>query len=189
MNSRKHTGKNKGASSEEQAICVSCGFCCDGTLFMNAGLNPGERGQLPEMIEQESFSDGDKEYFRLPCHYFCVKCTIYNLKRADVCSSYRCQLLRDLAEGRITLDDTVEIVREARRMRKIILKEYGMTAEKKEDIPFRRILIETGRKRKDPSPGNSAPDHEILIARCNIFESLLIKHFRSADAFEKMIIQ
>ncbi|MBE0674536.1 MAG: hypothetical protein IH591_07745, partial [Bacteroidales bacterium] len=86
------------APAEEQAICVVCGFCCDGTLFVNAGLNQGERGSgLPEKIEQASFSEGGRDYFRLPCNYFSGKCSIYDRNRADVCSSFRCQLLKDLA--------------------------------------------------------------------------------------------
>ena len=31
----------------EQEICVTCGFCCDGTLFKYAVLQSGERGNLP----------------------------------------------------------------------------------------------------------------------------------------------
>jgi hypothetical protein len=58
------------APLNEQVICTKCGFCCDGTLFLHAGLVPGERGSLPEKIEKNSFSYDGKDFFKLPCLYF-----------------------------------------------------------------------------------------------------------------------
>jgi hypothetical protein len=175
---------------EEQKICVDCGFCCDGTMFLHAHLNPGERGSLPAMIEKQSITDNGKDYFRLPCLYFKKKCTIYDRKRADVCFTYRCQLLKDFAEGKVTHDDAVAIVREAMEMRREIIKEYrGITGTRKK-INFRDLLGEMGKIQKSAGKDTRMSDgFEILLARCNIFEALLIKHFRSAEEFEKMVMR
>jgi hypothetical protein len=178
------------APLHEQKICITCGFCCDGTLFLHAHLNPGERGNLPEKIEQASFSEKDADYFRLPCRYFSAKCTIYDRKRADVCGSYRCQLLKDFAEGKISIDDALEVVRGAMVMRREIIEEYRRLTGKSGDINFREILIDLGRMRKSASETEPAiANYDLLLARCNIFEALLIKHFRSAEDFEKMIMK
>jgi hypothetical protein len=177
------------APLEEQRICVICGFCCDGTLFLNAGLNPGERGHLPEKIEEASFTDGRKEYFRLPCKYFNKKCTIYDLKRADVCSSYRCQVLKDFSAGKVNLQEALDTVSGALSMRTAIIGEYLNFAAGDTAITFRQLLIELGKTQKDPSEkGAVGADFEVLLARCNIFEALLIKHFRSAGDFDKMMV-
>jgi hypothetical protein len=175
---------------DEQGICVGCGFCCDGTLFLHAHLNPGERGSLPEKIEQQSYTKEGKDYFRLPCLYFNRKCTIYDLKRADVCLSYRCQLLKDFAEGRVTQDDAVATVREAMEMRGAIMKEYRRMTGAGGKINFRDLLAGMGKIQKSAGMENRLRrDFEMLLARCNIFEALLIKHFRSAEDFEKMIMK
>ena len=50
MNFQRNMHYGPEAPVEEQRICVGCGCCCDGTLFVNAGLNPGERGGLPGQI-------------------------------------------------------------------------------------------------------------------------------------------
>ena len=174
---------------KEQEICVKCGFCCDGTLFLHANLNPGERGHLPEKIEQNSFSEGQKEYFWLPCHYFSEKCTIYDRKRADVCSSYRCQLLRDFAEKKITLNDALEIVMEASDMRRELLLQYKKFSGNNSEIYFRQLLLELGKIQKTIAEKEPLRlEYEILQARCNIFEALMIKHIRSAGDFDKMKI-
>ena len=175
-------------NKEEQKICIKCGFCCDGTLFLHAGLVPGERGHLPEKIEQNSFSEGGKDFFKLPCLYFKGKCTIYDQKKANVCSSYRCQLLKDFADKKITFHDAQEIVREAMKMRTEIMEQYREISGESENINFIQLLRELGKVQKSVSDSNLlSAEYEMLIARCNIFETLLIKHIRSAGDFESMI--
>jgi hypothetical protein len=186
----KYNSDNK-APIDEQKICVTCGFCCDGTLFLHAHLDTGERGGgLPVKIEESGFTEEGKDYFRLPCHYFSGKCTIYDQHKANVCSSYRCQLLKDFTEGRITIDEALETVREAVRMRAVIMEEYRSVTGKSRKVVFRKLLIALGKILKtameERQPGDAI---EMLLARSNIFEALLIKHFRSAEVFEKMIMK
>lgn len=191
-NSSKNSGefvKISEAPEEEQSICLQCGFCCDGTLFLHAVLNPGGRGHLPEKIEQTSYSEAEKDYFRLPCRYFSTKCTIYDLAKPDVCGSYHCQVLKDFADRKIILPYALQVVREAMNMRTEIFEEYRRISGNKGDINFKQILIELGKKQKSVSERKAvSTDYEMLLARCNIFEALLIKHFRSAADFEKMMI-
>ena len=176
---------------EEQVICVSCGFCCDGTLFLHAHLDPGERsvGDLPEWIVEHSVCKDGKEYFPLPCSYFSTKCTIYDKQRAKVCSSFRCQLLKDFAEQKLTLDDALEVVKEASRIRAELSEQYRFVSGKSGNPVFRQMLIELADLQNSASGtlANSL-EYDIFVARCNIFEALLTKHLRSAEDFEKMIM-
>ena len=178
------------APEQEQLVCVRCGFCCDGTLFMHAHLNEGERGNIPEKIEKASFTEAGKDYFRLPCQYFSGKCTIYDRKRAYVCGSYRCQLLKDMEEGKISIDEAYKTVRQALLIRKSIVSDFRRVTGTRKKMFFRQMLIELGKLQKTifPDQSNSA-DLEILIARCNIYEALLIRHFRSVDEFGKMVMK
>jgi len=173
---------------EEQTVCITCGFCCDGTLFLHAVLNPGERESLPAKIEQNIYTENEKDYFRLPCLYFSGKCTIYDRKRADVCSSYRCQLLKDFAEEKITLQNALETVREAIKTRTELTEQYQRISGKNTQINFRNLLLELGKMLESAMNEKMfSPDYDMLVTRCNIFEALLIKHFRSASDFEKMM--
>ena len=173
---------------EEQTVCITCGFCCDGTLFLHAVLNPGEKENLPAKIEQNSYTENEKDYFRLPCLYFSEKCTIYDRKRADVCSSYRCQLLKDFAEEKITLQNALETVREAIKTRTELTEQYQRISGKNTQINFRNLLLELGKMLESAMNEKMfSPDYDMLVTRCNIFEALLIKHFRSASDFEKMM--
>ena len=104
----------------EQAICVTCGFCCDGTLFDHAVLQPGEKGNLPEYMERSYFKNEKGEYFRLPCEYFNENCSIYDQKKAHICSAFRCQLLKDFSKKKITQSNAKKVVRNAKDQRKIL---------------------------------------------------------------------
>lgn len=175
--------------AEEQQICVKCGLCCDATLFQHAHLNPGERGHLPEKIEQNSISDDGKDYFLLPCLYFSGKCTIYDQPRADVCFSFRCRLLNDFADGNISRDEAMRVVNEAIAMRNTLLEDYRRISGEKTDLNFRKVLAVLGKRcMPDTDEGPVSPDYDILQARCNIFEALLVKNFRPAEDFEKLIM-
>ena len=96
----------------------------------------------------------------------------YYGKRADVCGSYRCQLLRDFAGGKITLEEALGVVKEARAMRSELMGQYRHLTGNNEEMHFIRLLMklgklqETGREDEQPDM-----DLEILKARCNIFES------------------
>ena len=178
------------APDQEQKICVECGFCCDATLFVHAVLNPGEKGNLPEGIEANVFSEGERDYFRQPCRYFEGRCTIYNRKRADVCGAYRCQLLRDFAGGKITFDQAMDIVEKAKTVRSELLDQYGKLSGSVRNIPFMEVLKELGKNpRQDGRNASAGVEYELLLVRCNIFEALLIRHFRSVNDFEKLVMK
>ena len=84
----------------------------------------------------------------------------------------------------------MEVVREAMCMRTEIFEEYSRISGNNGDINFRQILIELGKIQKSVSERKTiSMDYEMLLGRCNIFEALLIKHFRSAEDFEKMIMK
>ncbi len=183
------TGSERIEAIEEQSICVSCGFCCDATLFMHACLNPGERGHLPEKIEENSFTEGGEDYFMQPCPYFSGKCTIYIFRRADICSSYRCQLLKDFAAGTLSLHEAMEIVSGAMGLRTKIMEECQGKPGVCAFTSFRQLMKDLGKMSKAAKTDSQVLDYEILLARCNIFEALLIKHFRPAGEFEKMMVR
>jgi hypothetical protein len=181
---------NFSAPAEEQFLCVECGFCCDGTLFMHAVLQPGEKGNLPEKIEQNYLLDDGKEYFCFPCPYFEGKCAIYNQKRADVCGTFRCQLLKDFAGEKITRQTALEIILQAVKTRDELVELYHHISGDIRKIPFMELLQELGKMQKKlPAGEDLSMAQEMLIARCNILEAQLIRYFRGAAEFDNLIMK
>ena len=170
----------------EQKICLECGFCCDGTLFLHASLNKGERGNLPYKIEQQFFSEGDKDYFRLPCLYFSGNCSIYKNKRADICSSFRCQLLIDYSGKNISLNEAINIISQARALRDKIFAEFSHLSGINRVICFKNLIKELIKHIESGTIDEKQTViklYEMLLGKCNVLEALLVKHMRSKGEF------
>lgn len=75
-------------------------------------------------------------------------------------------------------------------MRKELQERYSSFSGCAEDLPMKRILRELG-KYFERTAGSGSPDpgYELLQARCNIFEALLIKYFRPAGQFEDLVMK
>ena len=172
--------------NKEQEICISCGLCCDGTLFDRAVLKSGEKGSLPKKIEVNYFKSEQKEFFRLPCPYHNGKCLIYKYKKAHVCSAYRCKLLYSYEKDYLSFNETAAIVLQAKAYRSEIFKQAKKVLKIKKNISFRelqKMLIE----KKDAGLERKI-FLDMLIARCNILDVLIIRHFKTNDEFQEMIV-
>ena len=71
-------------------LCLSCGLCCDGSLFWAVPLGEGEAAPAP--------LDADG-YLRQPCPCFDGACTIYKDRPAG-CRDFTCHVLDAVAAGR-----------------------------------------------------------------------------------------
>ncbi len=95
-----------------EALCLACGFCCDGTLHTNTTLLPAEvatAAALGLSIEQRA----GRPVFGQPCAMLRGgRCAIY-ARRPQTCRHYECALLKRLRAGEITLPKALGVVRVA----------------------------------------------------------------------------
>lgn len=67
-------------------LCLSCGLCCDGSLFQLVKLQPGESDPRLRLVPEH-------EAFAQPCSCFAAgACAIYE-QRPAACRDFRCRLL------------------------------------------------------------------------------------------------
>ena len=75
-------------------------------------------------------------------------------------------------------------------MRDSLASAYTAFSPANEILPFAGILRELGKRRENADGDDvSSTDHDIIQARCNIFEALLIRHFRPSGDFEKIVMK
>lgn len=75
-------------------------------------------------------------------------------------------------------------------MRTKLMEQYHKISGNNKDINFRQLLLELGKIQKYTSGKEPVSmDYEMFVARCNIFEALLIKHFRSTGDFDNMMMK
>jgi len=117
------------------ALCLSCGFCCDGTLHTHTVLLADEVdaatdvGLVVDVVH-------DKPAFRQPCTMFRDgSCSIYE-RRPHVCRRYECALLKRTMGGEITLEQALRVVG-------IAQKQFGVFRSRVPDaVSFMRYLKE-----------------------------------------------
>ncbi|MEP6619815.1 MAG: YkgJ family cysteine cluster protein [bacterium] len=111
-----------------QSLCLSCGLCCDGTLFTNVQLVPDDsvlrlRSRGLPIIEMDG-----KQCFELPCVAHGQGCCSIYADRPTRCREYRCALLRRYEKGRITWADTQECISRVRSIEAKIRTEFTRVA-------------------------------------------------------------
>ncbi len=95
------------------SLCLSCGFCCDGTLFEKVPLGPHEAAEVRAAVgvakQQASLLQ--------PCAALNGTCCRVYTQRPLACRRYRCLLLEAHETGEVSLEGAqavVELVRRAR---------------------------------------------------------------------------
>ena len=103
-----------------QNLCLSCGLCCDGTLFARTRVGATEPVEAFRTAGVRITPDrgGDGRYeMPQPCRWFeNGRCRMYGCRPA-ACSSYRCRLLRRVEAGKMALHEAQGIVQSARERR------------------------------------------------------------------------
>ena len=83
--------------SAVQRVCLSCGRCCDGSIFTHANFKEHDYNNsdlinyFPEIKSQKFLS--------LPCRLFTSKCPVYNETRPQICQTFKCRVLHNIENG------------------------------------------------------------------------------------------
>lgn len=127
---------NPGLVEQAEDLCLSCGLCCDGTLFDLVKLEPSDDPKkLKALGLPVALSRGKAPVARFPqpCAALCRDraCRIY-ADRPWQCRTFACGVLKDLKAGRIAFAAALRQVKKARgradRVRRL-LRALGDTDE------------------------------------------------------------
>src|SRR6266513_1567815 len=96
--------------SSSQSLCLTCGLCCDGTLFSSVRLKPDDEIIPLKTVGINVVSDSDPNIFKLPCaaHKNCT-CVVYANRPQD-CRTYKCELLKRFERGEMPHEAALEII-------------------------------------------------------------------------------
>ncbi|MXO90362.1 YkgJ family cysteine cluster protein [Pontixanthobacter aquaemixtae] len=104
-------------SQELSDICLSCGMCCEGTLYSHIPLKPEEIAKAEGRGWKIDEIGNGETGFLSPCHALSgACCTIYG-DRPSVCGAYSCRVLRRVKNGRIAVEEGQSIIAKATSLR------------------------------------------------------------------------
>ena len=90
------------AHAREEGLCLSCGFCCDGTLFGSVPLKAADVLVPLEVGGIEIQANQTEQYFKQPCAAYRQGCCHVYTSRPANCRKYRCQLLKKYGSAAIS---------------------------------------------------------------------------------------
>lgn len=92
-------------------LCLSCGLCCDGTLFRQVRITPEERARLVELRIGTGRKSG-ADVMLLPCGKLEGKCCSIYEARPGGCRRFVCDLGRRLESNELSFDEAMLHVRD-----------------------------------------------------------------------------
>lgn len=103
-------------SAEE--LCLSCGMCCDGSLFDNVHLAPEEDSEAYASMElpvKWSRAKVPKAFFRQPCRALCddMTCRVYS-ERPSQCRRFECGVFKACSLGALSYEKAARLVGRAK---------------------------------------------------------------------------
>ena len=114
-------------------LCLHCGLCCDGTLFRDVELQPGDDAEklraLGLPLRSRRGQEAHPLKFPQPCSALCsdLKCRVY-ADRPARCREFECALFKDVALEKVELPAALKVIRQTRQMAEKVrrlLRELG----------------------------------------------------------------
>jgi Fe-S-cluster containining protein len=102
----------KASSEQLSQLCIACGLCCDGTLFKDVELQPGDN---PERLRELSIPLM-KSKFPQPCFALCsnLACRIYE-DRPNRCRQFECALFLEVRDDKIPAETALKTIAQTRK--------------------------------------------------------------------------
>lgn len=171
------TGK---PSNKQESLCISCGICCNGTLFGKVPLVSGDDIQLLQKGGIKILLKGEKRSFALGCSAYKNSCCQIYDARPQSCIKFRCDLLKAFESGEISWSDSREKIVRVRQLSEKLRKEIL------ENLPEHENLSVPALRRFSPEHSQLAADPILLkkwstvLMLMAVISDLLRTDFRSS---------
>ncbi|MCI0536056.1 MAG: YkgJ family cysteine cluster protein [Verrucomicrobiales bacterium] len=166
----------RATESAGQTLCLTCGVCCDGTLFKDVQLLPADdpaklrSAGLRVTIPHSAFRI---PHLRQPCAALGAdcRCRVY-ADRPAYCRQFECLLLKSVLEGRTEISVALGVIRTVRqRAEKVrrLLRELG---DGNDQMPlsqrFRRVARQIHNGDIDEATGDLFGELTLAVQDLNV---------------------
>jgi len=169
--------------SAANSLCPACGLCCNGVLFADVKLAPGDDAAWLTSHGLPVRQRGRSCSFSQPCAGLQAdgRCRIY-VDRPQMCRDFECGVLKEVLAGRLTDSEALRVIRRAQRLaRKVaVLLEQAGNSDRHQPLTKRYQAVM--RQPIDLSAGDEAGDlRGALMLTVHELMDLLHQRFLRAD--------
>ncbi len=160
-------------------ICLECGLCCDGTVFVEVHIRDGD-DMGPLLALGTPVTRGpDDATFPQPCRALVSRCCTVYADRPGACRDYRCALLAGLDAGEVAPEDARSRVAAARELSATVRTRLEAILGSPPGRPLDHLAKDlNARIASDPDPAASRIAHADVIADVLALDMTLDRHFR-----------
>jgi Fe-S-cluster containining protein len=133
-------------------LCPNCGLCCNGVIFANVGLQPGDNAArlrslgLPVSTPHSALRP---PHLAQPCAAFDgCRCRVY-ADRPQYCRAFECVLLKSVTAGHTKTAAALRIIRTARERANKVLRLLRALGDTDEHLPLSARFRRTSKRLKD----------------------------------------
>lgn len=131
-------------SNGSSQLCLACGLCCDGTLFADVELQPGDSAErlreLGQKLRRGKDAEGNPVHkFAQPCPALGADCRCaFYAERPARCRDFDCALLRAVQAGTLPVATALRRIREARKQRDAVRRALLKLGDRELSKPLSR---------------------------------------------------
>jgi uncharacterized protein len=105
------------AGSAANRLCLACGLCCNGVLFADVRLAPGEASEALQAAGITLRRRANTCGFSQPCVALQANgaCAVY-ADRPSMCRQFECGVLKDVAAGELSEAGALRQIRRAQKL-------------------------------------------------------------------------
>jgi Fe-S-cluster containining protein len=146
------TAKDSNGSIPEE-ICLTCGLCCNGTIFADVALQPGDNVDQLESAgmvlcggSRQKTAAENHARFSQPCAAFDgCRCRVYQ-QRPQHCRTFECLLLKSVKAGAREAKAALSIIRSARDQADRVWRLLRELEDTDEDLPLKARFERTSKR-------------------------------------------
>lgn len=107
---------------DENRLCMACGLCCDGTLFVVVPVAAAEIPALKESPVRLATGQDGRGSLVQPCHAYSGSCCGIYERRPQICREWDCYVLEGYRRKTISMDEARERIRQAHALKKDLMQ-------------------------------------------------------------------
>jgi len=164
------------SKNEISDLCVSCGMCCDGTLFETGFVRDETDRKVADDLGMVTMQIRDKLFFELPCRHFSGCCTVYGRQRPYTCSVFFCPPIKRYEHKEQTFSEAEQQILLLKEHRDKLLKIASQFPDL-QHLNFRELKNKLGEYAGDE---DKITMYRLLFLNLFILEDIQTKYFTPA---------
>lgn len=161
----------------DKNLCLDCGLCCDGTLYSYVALQETDDREKLAARGIALKTENNETGFDQPCSAYRSHCCSIYEARPMICREYRCALLRQHEDGKVSLEEARSLINDTITLRDRVRRGVESFLGIEERLSLHRLFGRMMEKYEKMGPGERGLLDPAMLLDVGTMRVLLSKRF------------